>query len=90
METAERVKGGFELVLTEHDDKQAIYETWVALSTDSHGFHRYIISTGVCERLDKTKPTECDLSLATRIAGVINRAVEQTGQLPERITREYW
>ena len=60
METADRVKGGFELVLTERDDKQAIYQTWVSLSSNLHGFHRYIIGQGVCERLDKTKPTECD------------------------------
>ena len=43
METADRVKGGFELVLTERDDEQAIYQTWVSLSSNLHGFHRYII-----------------------------------------------
>ncbi len=82
--------GGFELVLKERDDKQAIYETWVTLSQQAHGFHRYEIDKGVCHRIDKSRLSDCDMSIANRIAGAITRAYRERGELPERITREYW
>lgn len=88
--TQEHTSTGFELVLKEADDKQAIYETWVQLSSQTHGFHRYVIDQGICHRIDKPRPTNCDLSLASRIADAISRAYREQGRLPERITREYW
>lgn len=81
---------GCEFVLVEHDEKQAIYETWVGLSVPSHGFHRYMLDSGDCNRIDTPRQTACDLSIATRIGGMITRAIEEEGELPERITREYW
>ena len=83
--------GGFQLVLIERDDRQAIYETWVRLSTEVHGFHRYSLDTGTCERIDKPRPTSCDLSVANRMGSVIKRAIEgHGGDVPDRIEREYW
>lgn len=82
--------GGFELVLVEHDDRQAIYETWMGLSEPRHGFHRYELATGACTRIDVDRATSCDLSVANKIAAVIRRAVEEQGGLPERIERPGW
>lgn len=79
-----------EMVLTERDDTHAIYEAWVRISSETHGFYRYTFATRACERIDVARPTACELSVATRVGQQITRAIDELGELPERIARRYW